>query len=398
VKTLFFLSLILSFYPANPASAGNCDCGQTDALANGGCGPKPANLPEGNPFSEVACKGSSLLPDYILESLDSMANRTGEALSSNFSPKSNKKLLNYLSCYRDNDEQFCHMKNSVAPYLSYAASTAHFPLAVETCLLMKESLFDPKAKSEDGALGYAQLMPGALKEIEKVFQNSDADWGKELERVKKERDEIKNSKLDAQKKSQGMKMKETTYLLYKARRKTRKIWDDFWAGTQENPCAYGKSLVNPKETDKNKRCLRTEMANCYRYAPLLSMMKQTLDATSIAIEFLEDDYDLDTKNDSDSFREVTRVNGSLRVNGMSEMDSALFLAGAYNCGAPGFASRCGSKTSMRACIESFPKTHQTREHMQGIRNCAQNGSEAPTQNPYDPKSRRSDCEKKRCYP
>ncbi|NDG86266.1 MAG: hypothetical protein EBX52_14655, partial [Proteobacteria bacterium] len=159
-----------------------------------------------------------------------------------------------------------------------------------------------------------------------------------------------------------------------------------------NPCATGKIAIT------KGGCLKQEMANCYRYAPLLSMMKQTLDATMIAVAFLDEDYDQDPSNDQDSLREMKRVDGTLRVNGMSAMDTALFLTGAYNYGAPGFARQCGTKKTIKACIESFPKDSEPRQQMQGIRNCAQRHSFAPTQDPYNSKKRKSDCEQKKCYP
>ena len=143
--------------------------------------------------------------------------------------------------------------------------------------------------------------------------------------------------------------------------------------------------------------MKKEMASCYRYAPLLSMLKQTYDASMIAVSFLEEDYDGNSSNDKDSLKEVKRVDGELRVNGMSVIDSALFLTGAYNYGAPGFAKKCGSKSTMKSCMESFPKSHETRQHLQGIRNCAQTGSWLPTQDPYNSKAVKKDCDKKRCY-
>ncbi len=346
-----------------------------------------------SPFSESECQLDVFTSDFFRGMFTPLQKTSKESLNTTFVPKPKMDLINYLSCYRETDKQFCHFKKSLSPYVAYACEVTNLPLSVESCLLMKESSFAPKAKSGAGALGYAQLMPDTLKDLDKCFTKTPEEWDVEIKRVIEERNSIKTGKLPADEKNAALKMKETTALIYKSRKKVREFWDQYWAGTAGNPCSYGKNPV----TGGGKGCLKKEMASCYRYAPLLSMLKQTLDATTLATTFLEEDYDGDTSNDKDSIKEVKRVDGEIRVNGMSEMDSALFLTGAYNYGAPGFAKKCGAKTTMKACIEAFPESHETRQHLQGIRNCAQKGSNLPTQDPYNSSKIKTDCEKKRCY-
>ncbi len=392
VKILAPLALLLVLISAEKALSGNCDCAE-DPLAQGGCGYKPKGMTNSTPFSEGECSADIFSSDYFRGFFTPFQKTNQDSLNTTFAPKPKKDLINYLSCYRETDQQFCHFKKSLAPYVAYACEITNLPLSVESCLLMKESSFDPKAKSGAGAIGYAQLMPDTMKDLEKCFIHTQTEWTEEIARVTEELTAVKNGKLSVDQKNAALKMKETTLLIYRARRKVRELWDKYWTGTDGDPCNYGKSPL----TKGGKGCLRQEMASCYRYAPLLSMLKQTLDATMLAVSFLEEDFDGNSSNDSDSLKEVKRVDGELRVNGMSDVDSALFLTGAYNYGAPGFAKKCGSKSTMKSCIESFPESHETRQHLQGIRNCAQKGSNLPTQDPYNPKRVKSDCDKKRCY-
>ncbi|MBU6154737.1 MAG: transglycosylase SLT domain-containing protein [Bdellovibrionales bacterium] len=395
VKILACFSLLMFLIFGQYGFAGNCDCAK-DPLAKNGCGPKPVKMSDTTPFSKYACTidhVSTTLPRSWFENL---IKETNEDLDSNFSSKSKLDLINYLSCHRETDAQFCHFTKSLSPYVAYACEVTNFPLSVQSCLFMKESSFDPKAKSSDGALGYAQLMPETMKDLDKCFSSTPSEWTKKIAEVEKEISALKAGKLPKDNKNAALKMKETTLLIYRARRKVRELWESYWEGTKDGePCRYGSKPVRGRENS----CLKMEMATCYRYAPILSMLKQTLDANMIAASFLEEDYDGDPSNDKDSTKEVIRRKSDDRliVNGMSDMDSALFLTGAYNYGAPGFAKKCGDKTTMKSCIESFPVTHETRKHLQGIRNCAQNGSGLPIQDPYNPKAIRKNCDQKRCF-
>jgi hypothetical protein len=392
VNILSLFSLLLLLLSTPTVFAGNCDC-TDDPLANGGCGLKPRGMTNTTPFGESECSYDIFTEDFFRGMFTPLQKTNKESLNADFISKPKKDLINYLSCYRETDQQFCHFKKSLSPYVAYACEITNLPLSVESCLLMKESSFDPKAMSGAGAIGYAQLMPDTMKDLEKCFAYTQTEWSDEIKRVTEEKAAIKDGKLSPNEKNAALKMKDTTLFIYRARRKVRELWDKYWIGTDGNPCAYGKKPVSKG----SKGCLKQEMASCYRYAPLLSMLKQTLDATMVAVSFLDEDYDGNSSNDKDSIKEVKRVDGELRVNGMSDMDSALFLTGAYNYGAPGFAKKCGSVTSMKSCIEAFPESHETRQHLQGIRNCAQKGSTLPTQDPYNSKGIKKDCDKKRCY-
>ena len=385
------LAVTLTLAHSPPALAGACDC-VSDPLAKGGCGLKPVGMTDADPFSEVACGIDAWGFNSVEELIAPLYKSKAEDLDSPFIHKKKKELINYLSCYRDNDQQFCHFKKSLAPYVAYACEVSGLPLSIESCLLMKESSFKPTARSSEGAMGYAQLMEDALKDLEKCFEHDVAGWDQEITKKRQELADLKNGKptLSPAEKSKALKAKETSLLLYRSRKKARSMWDTYWKGTPGNPCSAGKQQI------KKGGCLKKEMTTCYRYAPLLSVMKQTLDASSLAIAFLDEDYDQDRENDGDSIMEIKASGSGYDVNGMSEMDTALFLTGSYNYGAPGFARLCGDKSSIQSCIESMSKKSETRKHLQGIRNCAQRDSLAPVQDPYNAK-RKTDCEKKKCY-
>ncbi|NDG85135.1 MAG: hypothetical protein EBX52_08895, partial [Proteobacteria bacterium] len=220
MKNWLRIGSLLMFMAFTPAFAGNCDC-KDDPLAKGGCGLKPEAMEDSNPFSEAACTAGESAFSSFEDAVTALFKSGAEDLDSTLVPKHKGELLDYLSCYRESDQQFCHFRKSLAPYVAYACKVTGFPLSIESCLLMKESSFDGSAKSDVGALGYSQLMSKTLKDLDKCFQYTQTGWTGEIDRVNREIADIKSGKAKLAKKdiSPTLKMKETTLLIYRARRK-----------------------------------------------------------------------------------------------------------------------------------------------------------------------------------
>jgi hypothetical protein len=331
-----------------------CECPKNDTLAKStDCGVRPAGIKNIEPYSPKSCRPPKSSLGEIRAHLSKANQKSAESLSSKLTPKANWELLDYLSCYRPDNDRFCHYKNTLSKYIEYASKVSHLSFAVQSCLFLKENSFSTKTSSE-GATGYAQLVPNTLHDMNRILETST----KSYETLLKD----KKLRLGTLKRSEEIKSLKAEIIKVRARLQARKVWDRYWAGTEGAP----KSIT-------------TLMTKCYRTAFLVAAMKQTYD-----LYLLSDDVK-DFEKDSAS---------RARINGMTPAETGIFLAGAYNQGVAGFARKCAGK-KLKACIESYPKDFQTRQQLHGIRNCVQSGSQAQTNQVYTPKARRN-CEAKRC--
>lgn len=68
---------------------------------------------------------------------------------------------------------------------------------------------------------------------------------------------------------------------------------------------------------------------------------------------------------------------------MKASESAIFLAGAYNAGVAGLASKCGDVKSLDECLKRYKPGNETWIHMTAIRRCSEKGSTESMEWDYD---------------
>lgn len=331
-----------------------CECPKNDTLAkNTDCGVRPARIKDTEPYSPKSCRASKSNLKEVRAALSRAHQKTAESLSSPVTPKANWELLDYLSCYRPDTDRFCHYKNTLSKYIAFASKISHLSFAVQSCLFLKENSFSTKSSSE-GATGYVQVVPNTLSDMNRILENSAKSYEKSLK--------DKKLHLGTLKRPEDIKAMKAEIVKTRAFLHTRKVWDEYW-----------------KETEGSPKSITPLMPKCYRTAFLIAAMKQTYD-----LYLLSDDVKDFQKDSADR----------ARINGMSPVETGIFLAGAYNQGVAGFAHKCKGR-KLKSCIESYPKDFQTRQQLHGVRNCVQAGSQAQTNQVYDTKARRK-CEAKRC--
>jgi hypothetical protein len=331
-----------------------CECPRNDTLAkNTDCGVKPARIRDVEPYTPENCRAPKSSLAEIRAGVSRANQKSAESLASAVRPKANWELLDYLSCYRPDTDRFCHYKSTLSKYIAYASKVSHLSFPVQSCLFLKENSFSTQSSSE-GALGYVQVVPNTLADLNRILENS----AKTYEKILKD----KRLHLGTLKRPEDIKTLKAEIVKTRAFLHARKVWDEYWKGTEGSP-----------------RRITPSMPKCYRTAFLIAAMKQTYDLYLLSDDVK--DFGKDSANRA-------------RINGMSPVETGIFLAGAYNQGVAGFAHKCKGK-KLRTCIESYPRDFQTRQQLHGVRNCVQAGSQAPTNQVYVAQARRN-CDKRRC--
>ena len=197
--TLMFVLLNFSAYAAITTS---CDCSAKDPIAKSKCGPEPKKL-NSNIFLPPLTCGIPTIAKVMQESVRSCMNSDVPK-----NTKTNDELLDYISCYRPNDETFCHFKTTLAPHIALAAESAGLPFAVQACLFYRESGYEPDVRStipregQDSlhAKGYIQFLEGytittvdkntkvekttkvtsTVSDMNTIIQGSISDWKQEI--------------------------------------------------------------------------------------------------------------------------------------------------------------------------------------------------------------------------
>jgi hypothetical protein len=352
------ITILLSLFSTDGISTASeqpCECPKIDTLAKKTeCGVRPAGIKSAEPYSEKSCRPPKSALLEIRAGVSKAQQKAAENLGSSVTPKQNWELLDYMSCYRPDTDRFCHYKNTLSKYIEYSSKVSNLSFAVQSCLFLKENSFSTKSSAE-GAAGYVQVLPNTIHDLNRILETS----VKTYEKILKE----KKLRLGTLKRPEEIKQAKAEIVKVRAQLQARKVWDRYWAKTEGAP----KSVT-------------LMMSKCYRTAFLIAAMKQTYD-----LYLLSDDVKEFQKDSADR----------AHINGMSAVETGIFLAGAYNQGVGGFARKCRGK-KLKACIESYPKDFQTRQQLHGVRNCVQAGSQAQTNQVYLAKARRS-CEPKRCY-
>ena len=332
-----------------------------DSMNRPQCGPYPTKVGRNAYLSSMlkACAAPVVAPIALFSASRPLLHRCSPT-------KDSAEVLNYMSCYREpgktGDERFCHFKKTLAPLISLSSESAHLPYAVQACLIKRESSFKSTARSSAGAFGYIQFMPGTEKVVNSVISGDLKKWQAQIDRANVEIAEqkalLKKTKDSRERAKIRVRLNEWTVSrgFAKSSLEARKAWDRFWEGTQNAP----KKVSRQSES-------------CPNLAFAMGMVKEIYDLYQI-------------KN----FEIYKKLDGSPTIGAMSEFDSAIFLAGAYNSGVGAFGRVCGGTRTLQDCIHRFGKS-ETANHMNSIRNCAANGSDRPMSG-----SNQLDCEKAKC--
>ena len=359
--------LALVFCSLNPDTSlgSSCDCPSNDPLAKKACGPEPQKL---NKYIISSEKFNECIhPLKALSKTSKLASQSIDLLTAPTGTKTQKELLDYISCYRPSDQIFCHYKTTLAPHIALAAESAGLPTAVQTCLFMREAGFQPNLDSPVGALGYVQFMPGMVTELKTIIFGSVDDWKKDIADAKagllKIAELLKNEKRDnkiaAYKKDK--KYYEALIPTRIAKINAKRTWDAYWQGSKKVPTQLGNQDLQ-----------------CPQVAFALSAVKQTYDLGLIS-----------------RFKVVDTVKENQRhmmsINGMNERDSAILLAGGYNAGIGSIGRTCGRVKTLEECLKLYPENRETRRHMSSIRSCSKKNSIEPMAG-----NRQMDCEASKC--
>lgn len=341
--------------------------------------------------------------------------------------KSFAETRDYISCYRgpfggfrSGNEQYCHFKKTLAPYIRLAAESAGLRPALMACLVKAESEFWSKADSGP-AQGYPQFTEGTRLTINNILFNMtrasieatirtrqaavDALQARldaadlELEPIdavleplklvareqerdvarataalrKKPRDAALKKELTSTRqallstrKEIAAEQKKAGSRLYKrnviraeiaglkedlraavAQRKVKEVWADYWEGSKPVPTQVDLKSVQ-----------------CPRIAFAVAAVKKIHDLHAL---FDEEDIERTPQ-------------GRYKVKGLSELETGLYLAGAYNAGYGGFEDKCDPDRIGR-CLDIRHRPprlkEETSKHMVAVDHCARTGSTKP---------------------
>jgi hypothetical protein len=352
------IPLLLSFLVAAGASASPCYCPPKDPMAQPKCGPAPAKL------DETLYQAKLCLPFMAPEPFGYSSN-IFKPMAELLPGKNPQDVLDYMSCYRGSDrssyrcsakdakacgadQRFCHFRQTMAPLIQLSAQSGKLPFSVQACHYKRESDYIPTAGSNKGALGYIQFMPKTEAIVNEVIHGSYDQWNKQIAAAEKIITERKKVLAKTKDKRERAKIQavinnaKADLNFAKGPMEARKAWDRFWEGTK-NP---------PKSVTRNS-------ATCPNLAIAMGMVKQLYDLYQI-------------KKIS-----IHEANDSMTIAKMDEVDSNIFLDGAYNVGVGTFGTRCGASKTLQQCMNRFGPEHETRRHMESLRNCAYKNSTEP---------------------
>lgn len=378
----------------------DCSCPKGDTVEveeNFSKVPEPKKLKE-NLFSSSDCENTGVSKAFHTLKKTMNAIKTPEGL------KNPDEILDYFSCYRADDEQFCHFRKTLSSYIALASESSGLPFAVQACLFYQESKFNPNAESDiptgemittvvkdkkgkkvkvtkekiEHANGYIQFMPETITEIEPIISGSMQEWQNKIanaeDNIKKEESLKKSSKSENVKKrsEENIRYYETMIVTWEAKIEARKVWDSYWDGTTDAPPTQISKidLKNPRD------------------AFALAVTKQTYDLAlmnHVSYRYYKVDrsgkFNKKAKTNQDDLKDqFLQINGKMKAG-----ESAILLAGAYNAGRAGLASKCGAATALKQCLDIYEKAskkgnfaRETWIHMSAIDRCSKKGSTEST--------------------
>ena len=327
---------ILFLIPLQAHSGGvqrplNCECKGKDVRSRESCHAPPKGLVQER--SAVVCPGPVPADNRPVEETADFATLLGYS-----GAKSKKDVLDYMSCYRSNDDQYCHFKNTLSPIIDYASKTSGIPYSVHACMVKQESGFQGQAKSSANAHGYVQFTQPALTTLNRVIHPArHLDEMRNAYEKSKQKLVAMGSGVLKERTPEAARLERQVRTQY-AELKTREAWEKYWEGSKKPG-----QVTMASAGCQNIAFAMSSSLLVYEYY-LLQDPSTDLEATSLR-----------------SFRS------------MNQTDTAILLTGAYNAGHGSVASHCDDSKTLQECIDAYPSGHETKKHMDSIRECAYAG-------------------------
>ena len=337
MTTWAILLMVSASWAANPAPARaptSCGCSKGSAAAP--CGVQPAfmnrntddierelgfDVPRDNTglatkinghdlyrmfakFLENSDHAVALNPGYYTRAANDASVLT---LKSTYTPKNPNETDEYMRCTLPSDK-YCLYRKSLRSYIGLASKVSKIPFSFLACQSYVESRFTKNARSNVGALGYAQIKEVNVQYLNEVLHRS----------IK--RHSAGRSIASVEDGPRATRIK-------KAQKDISDIWTQFWAGTKKAPSRLAKCDLT-----------------CYRQVFLAQALSLKTDMLALATSSrgIAAEYD---------------ETGTFRIEKMDQGDSLLVLAGSYNVGVNNMIrliSRfCSESTKLKDCLDKM---------------------------------------------
>lgn len=450
---LFLLLGFLSLTAGAAQAAVNCACNGRDPFDSTdtkNCRRYQPVKADKTPFGRLVCDPPQLSVSQGLEEVQDVV----DSLSPT---KSYDQVLDYISCYRiakrgftTGDEQFCHFKKTLAPYIKLAAESGKMSPTLMACLTNAESDFAPLASS-GVAYGYPQFTPGTLDTIGNVLdiplptlKLRLAEEQEAADSLQAQLDEINTKLEDYTAQTQPLfllakeQQSEVTRLtrelkknpslkgeLAQAKAALAKTKSEIKAAKQP---VMGKLIMQERieaELRAQKEVVRAKVAKVKAAEVWASYWEgskpipQTIDLKSVkcpriafAVSAVKQVYDLFGLFDQEDIKQTEK--GGYYISTLKlepelaepaaslqrELETGVYLAGAYNVGAYGFEDRCDPEKGLAHCLNFRKRVLplETTRHMNAVNNCAKSGSTKPMRWDFQKKAEpdNKDCEASKC--
>jgi hypothetical protein len=452
---LFYLLMIIASGPAQADDP--CACPSADQVSS-------RQSKECQRYQPAKLNRSSFEADKCEAPQGKVEPESGnlQALLDKASPiKSYRAILDYVSCqrvkeyqFKSGDEQFCHFKMTASPYIELAAQSSSMRPAILACMVDAESAFWPSPTSRAGAYGYTQFMSSTISDLSDVVKQPLAEQRANYDRIKGQVDAIqlefdslgtdiepyraavyplqlvareqqseivratralKKKPRDAalkkelarakaalastrkelaeerakypefvvryEKLEEDLRTRKQQLRGHEARLRAKEVWDAYWEGSTPIPSSVTRDTVT-----------------CPRIAFAVAAMKQVLDLHCM---FTEDEIG---KTDQGHYYVKTlKVDPGLDERAAMqkrELDTGIYLSGAYNAGIGAFPAKCAPEAGLARCL-SFRENklpEETIRHMNAIKNCAESDSTKPLRwkDDHTKPAENANCEAMKC--
>jgi hypothetical protein len=368
---IFILAIFTQLSSASTALAwSGCDCSDYHRPDPSSCPKAPLRLSEkrncyviGNPHGYCSPPGSEFPTISTIAKSEKFRDLTYD-VSTNPDGKHSKgliELLDYMSCYREEHHHdheskapdfssYCSFKKYMAPDILLAAESSKALPAVVACRYMQESSFNPNAQSHaepEHAYGMDQFLPSTAKAMTKIIQEKHPEeWKKNLSKAQDHLKRIREELLSATGEKKLALTKDLNGEKYEIREMgamlaARAVWDNAWQGTKNPP----KHITGGPNGS----------GSCSHVAFIAGEMYHQFGLYESGL------FDLKEKDHL------------IVADGMDAFDTGILSAGIYNNGEGKFAHHCRGIKSVPECERRYPVTHETRNHMESISNCAAQG-------------------------
>jgi len=263
----------------------------------------PGILKQFASFLENNAHARALIPEYYTRAAKDVSALT---LNSTFNPKNPSEADEYLRCTLPSDK-YCLYRGALRPYIGLASKVSAIPFSFLACQSYVESRFNQNARSNVGAIGYAQIKETNVQYLNEILQ-------KAIHKSSANRTIASNKDL------------KTTQIL-KAQSDIADIWRKFWAGTKKAP-------VNLEKCD----------LTCFRQVFLAQALSLKTDMLTVVTS---------SKGLVANYDEF----GDFRIENMDKGDSLLLLAGSYNVGVSNMirlvSHFCRRSSKLKDCLDKM---------------------------------------------